>query len=192
MSHGAWLAGVDANLGTRGDKWIFDLLQSSSQLTGVASMYEDLVRLIEQTNVAFTKDGTGVTPASIARAEASLELPLPESYKWWLLKYGGGQIKGDVVYGLYEGIPDDVWTASIVALAEINKRNALYDSNRLVFCEGNGEHFFFDTTKLQNGEYPVFLDEVGESGVNPYAKNFAEFLCRRIRELYGIAAVHRF
>jgi len=54
-----------------------------------------------------------------------------------------------------------------------------------VFCEGNGENFFFDTTKLENGEYQVFLDEVGESGINPYAKNFAEFLFRRIREHYG-------
>jgi antitoxin YobK len=147
-------------------------------------MHDDLIRLVEQHKVAFPKLGSGVPQATIDRAEASLGIPLPESYKWWLLSYGGGQIQGDIVYGLARGLGDDVWEPDIVQLAMTNERDGLYDLSRLVFCTGNGEDFFFDTRNLKNGEYPVFLREISQDEMR-YAESFADFLCRRIRELHG-------
>ena len=150
-------------------------------------MHEDLVRLIERARVAFPRPGSGVTTAAIARAEASLGLPLPESYKWWLLTYGGGQIKGDIVYGLEEEQPDDTWLPDIVALAEVNRRDPSHPRERLVFCTGNEESFFFDTTQMVGGEYPVFYYEADRDEATHYASSFVEFLHKRIRELYGIS-----
>ena len=39
----------------------------------------------------------------------ALAIAFPPSYRWWLSNYGGGQIGGDIVYGLDEagiGAPD--------------------------------------------------------------------------------------
>lgn len=146
-------------------------------------MHEDLIQLIDRSKVAFPGFGEGVSANYVSQAEASLGIPFPESYKWWLLNYGIGQIKGDIVYGLDEKA---LGAADIVALAKTNEQDGLYDIGRLVFCMGNAENFFFDTTKLQSGEYPVILHDISQDDLIPYAVNFAEFLRKRIGELYGL------
>jgi len=146
-------------------------------------MYEDLIQLIERSKVAFPKMGNGVAVATVDGAERSLGIELPESYRWWLTNYGGGQIKGDILYGLDE---DGTGRPDIVELARMNGRDGLYDISRLVFSIGNGENFFFDTTKHNNGEYQIVLHDITQDELIPYAENFAEFLRKRIRELYGV------
>ena len=146
-------------------------------------MYDDLIELIERSKVAFPKVGNGVADSTVIRAEESLGISLPETYRWWLKNYGGGQIKGDIVYGLDE---DNMGRPDIVDLATMNERDGLYDIKRLVFSIGNGENFFFDTTGNSNGEYQVFVHDITQDEMIPYAENFAEFLRKRIRELYGI------
>jgi hypothetical protein len=147
-------------------------------------MYEDLIKLIDRSRVAFPKTGSGVSPARISRAEATLGFPLPESYKWWLLNYGGGQIKGDIVYGLDE---NDMGRPDIVELARMNEQDGLCEKNKLVFSIGNAENFFFDLTVLKNGEYLVFTHDITQNDVVQYASNFADFLRKRIYELCGVA-----
>ena len=146
-------------------------------------MYDDLIRLIERSNVAFPNIGNGVAEETVVRAEASLGLALPESFKWWLTNYGGGQIKGDVVYGLDEG---DMGRPDIVDLARMNERDGLYDIRRLVFSIGNSETFFFDTIKYHGGEYEVVQHDFTQNEMIPYAVSFAEFLRKRICELYSL------
>jgi hypothetical protein len=146
-------------------------------------MHDDVIQLIQRSKVAFPKIGKGVSQATISNAEAALGIPLPESYKWWLLNYGGGQIKGDIVYGLDEG---DMGRPDIVELARMNQHVGLYDKDRLVFSISNGENFFFATTKMENGEYRVFTHDITQNDMIPYARSFVEFLQKRIRELFGI------
>ena len=94
------------------------------------SMYDDIVRLIHEKRVAF---GTGgVTASKIDEAERALGVPFPPSYRWWLLKYAGGQIGGDIVLGIDpEGLGPGI-------LRIRSKRG-----NRLKFYMGNAESFFF-------------------------------------------------
>jgi hypothetical protein len=146
-------------------------------------MHEDLVQLIEGSGVAFPKFGNGVTQATISNAEATLGVGLPESYKWWLLNYGGGQIKGDIIYGLDEG---ELGRPDLVELARLNEQDGLYTTARLVFAMGNAQNFFFDTTNDENGEYPVLEHDITQDEVQPYAKSFAGFLRKRIGELYAV------
>lgn len=146
-------------------------------------MFDDVIQLIERSKVAFPKIGNGVSVATITSAEKALGFPLAESYKWWLLNYGGGQIKGDIVYGLDE---DGMGRPDIVELARMNEQDGLYNKDRLVFSMGNAENFFFDTTKLENGEYPVLVHDITQDEVIQYAGSFADFLRKRIRELYKI------
>jgi hypothetical protein len=146
-------------------------------------MHDDVIQLIERCRVPFPKAGSGVSQAAVSDAEAALGIPFPESYKWWLLNYGGGQIKGDIVYGLHDG---DIGKPDIVELARMNEHDGLYGDGRLVFSVGNGENFFFDTTKMEHGEYRVVMHDIAQEDLIPYARSFEEFLCKRIRELYGV------
>ena len=147
-------------------------------------MYDDLIQLIERSKTAFPKFGNGVSHAAILGAEKALGFPLPESYKWWLLNYGGGQLKGDIVYGIDE---PDMGRPDVVKLARINELDALYDDDRLVFSIADAENFYFDTAELRNGEYPVFMHDITQNNVILYAGSFSEFLRKRIHELFGIA-----
>jgi hypothetical protein len=58
-------------------------------------MYDGIIELIDRANVRFPRFGNGVSSTTIEAAERSLGIALPESYKWWLLNYGGGQIRGE-------------------------------------------------------------------------------------------------
>lgn len=147
-------------------------------------MFDDISQLIETSDVAFPHRGTaGVSDRAINEAEEQLSLKLPPSYKWWLREYGGGQIGGDIVYGLDEqelDVPD------IVRLCKQNERQRGEEARkRLVFYVGNGVEFYFDTTAPdESEEYKVFEQEYG---LPPrlYAGSFAEFLRRRISEVIG-------
>lgn len=146
-------------------------------------MYDEVTRLIEKFEVAFPKFGSGVSEMAIRDAESALGLPLPNSYKWWLANYGGGQVRGDIVYGLDE---EGIGKPDIVALARMNESDGLYDRSRLLFSVGNEENFYFDTTEMHAGEYRIFTHDVAQNSSLPYAPSFADFLLRRIRELYGV------
>lgn len=118
-------------------------------------MYEDLQSLIERAKVPFPKFGRGVSIGSIADAEAKLGAPFPASYRWWLLNYGGGQLKGDLLYGLDEQgllLPD------IVKLAQQNWQAGFYEQTEIVFCTGNEENFLFDAATMNENEYHVIQD----------------------------------
>ncbi len=145
-------------------------------------MFEDVQRLIEQAKVAFPKFGNGVSSTVVAEAEKRLAIPLPESYKWWLLNYGGGQIGGDIVYGLDEG---GMGRPDIVELAQANEQDGFHGLERLVFSIGNEENYYLDTTEGldESREYRVYLQECGQEPVE-YANSFADFLQRRIKEVY--------
>lgn len=81
-------------------------------------MYEEVIRLIERAGVAFPPLGNGVSQAAIENAETVLGFALPNSYKWWLLNYGGGQIQGDIVYGLDE---DGMGSPDLIELVHMNR-----------------------------------------------------------------------
>lgn len=145
-------------------------------------MYGDLVELIRRKRVQFPPFGHGVSEASISAAEASLGVSFPPSYRWWLRNYGGGQIGGDLVYGLDEeaiGAPD------VVVLNIADLADGLRLPHEVIFYIGNEERFLFDTSRQwRSGECPVCYRIFGENDVD-YAASFDEFLRRRIAELFG-------
>jgi hypothetical protein len=144
-------------------------------------MYNDLVDLITRKRVAFPPFGKGVCDASIAAAEVGLGVRLPPSYCWWLRNYGGGQIGGDLVYGLDEagiGAPD------VLALNRADLVEGLRQPHEIMFYIGNEERFFFDMSRqYESGECPVCHRMFGEDDID-YANTFDDFLRKRITELY--------
>jgi antitoxin YobK len=116
----------------------------------------------------------------VVKAENALNRPLPESYKWFLKTYAGGEIGGEEIYSLY-GIPFELVNGGDIVFQHIVERKAgLLDDTKLSISETDfGEVFFFDYSKFVGGECPIYLRLPSGSTV-PYAEDFYEFLCKRI------------
>lgn len=119
----------------------------------------------------------------IEKAEKRLNLPLPESYKWWLRHYGGGEIFGEEVYSIYKQDFDTVVGGDIVHMHELNKKDPYFDDeNKLEICDADqgDQVFYFDISQMdENNEYPVYE----YYSKRFYAKDFIEFLKKRILEI---------
>ncbi len=142
-------------------------------------MYEELKTIIEQAgdNVDFAPFGEGISDEWIVAAEERLKKPLPESYKWWLKNYNGGEIYGEEIYSIYGIDFDSVVGGDIVYVNELARKNDKSFESKIVISETDDELFYFDITQgLSDGEYPVY--ELF-SGIL-YAKSFAEFLKKKI------------
>lgn len=141
-------------------------------------MYEEIEKIIEEAedDIDFR---CGVSEKWIQLAEERLSIILPESYKWWLRNYGGGEIYGEEIYGIYEQDFDTVAGGDIVYMHELNQKQNIYPSNALLIGRGIDQVFYFNLSIVpEDGEYPIYEFFTGEK----YADNFIEFLKRRILE----------
>ena len=146
--------------------------------------YSRIINLIKESDyVEFADYGDGIADEWIYKAEARLGLKLPDSYKWWLKCYSGGEISGEEIYSIYEMDFDSVRGGDIVYMSIVNGRNGLCGKERLFICEppGAGESFYFATDDgLNDGEYPVYRLDLSDQTSSLYAKNFIGFLEKRI------------
>lgn len=113
--------------------------------------YSRIIDLIKGSEfVEFAGDGDGVTDEWIYKAESRLGLKLPDSYKWWLKCYAGGEISGEEIYSIYEMDFDSVRGGDIVYMSIVNGRNGLCGKEKLFICEppGAGESFILPRTMV--------------------------------------------
>lgn len=130
--------------------------------------------------VSFGTSTDAVSDDWVAKAESVLNRSLPNSYKWFLGAYAGGEIGGEEIYSLY-GIPfESVNGGDIVFQHLMNRKAGLLDDSKLVISETDlGEVFFFDYSRWYDGECPIFL-RLPSSEFVYYADDFYDFLCKRI------------
>lgn len=143
--------------------------------------YTEIKQIIKEAgdNVDFAEFGNGVSDEWIKKAEERLGIPLPETYKWWLKNYSGGEILGEEIYSIYEMEFDSVFGGDIVFMHELNQKKHYYDKNILAICESGDEIFYFDISKKgEDNEYPIY--ELNQNIL--YANDFIEFLKKRILE----------
>lgn len=127
--------------------------------------------------------GTSVDAVSeewINKAEYKLRRSFPESYKWFIRNYAGGEIGGDEIYSIY-GIPfESVNGGDIVFQHLANQKSGLLDDEKLVISETDiGEIFFFDYSHLKDGECPIYL-RLPSGEFEFYASDFYDFIKKRI------------
>ncbi len=142
--------------------------------------YEELKSLIAEAedDVDFWDFGDGTSDEWIDKAEERLGIKFPNSYKWWLKNYRGGQIYGDEIFSIYEQDFDTVVGGDIVYMYELNIRNNNYKENMLVICEAYDEVFYFDLNFREGDEMPVFALHKNKK----YADDFIMFLIKFIKE----------
>ena len=149
----------------------------STHLT--ATEVEELIAT-HQSIINFGSSSDAVDDQWLINAESALNRKLPESYKWFLKRYAGGEVGGEEIYSIY-GIPfESANGGDIVFQHLMNRKAGLLDDSKLVISETDlGEVFFIDYTNFKNGECPIYLRlPSGEHML--YAENFYEFLGKRI------------
>ena len=144
-------------------------------------MYDEIIKLIENEgeSVDFAPFGEGISEEWIEKAEKRLKNKFPETYKWWLRNYNGGEVYGEEIYSIYGIDFDSVIGGDIVYINELSRKNDKEFLNKIVISEPNDSIFYFDISNgLVNGEYPIYEYYTKEK----YANSFLEFLKRRILE----------
>ena len=138
-------------------------------------MIDELKKKIASTDgVDFGPFGEGLSDEWITKAEERLHFIFPETYKWWLKNYMGGEIYGEEIFSIYGLDFDRVVGGDIVYINELNRKEGFSNSDQLVICEGEDGMFYFQKQESLTNELAVFRD--GEY----YASNFTEFLLKRI------------
>ena len=138
-------------------------------------MIDELKKKIASTDgVDFGPFGEGISDEWITKAEERLHFIFPESYKWWLKNYMGGEIYGEEIFSIYGLDFDSVVGGDVVYINELNREEGFSNSEQLVICEGEDGMFYFQKQESLTNELAVFRD--GEY----YASNFIEFLIKRI------------
>ncbi len=146
--------------------------------------YEEIKRIIEEAEIdedaEFPKFGSGTSDKWIEWAERKLDMKLPESYKWWLKNYNGGEIFGDEIFSIYE--QENPGYGDIVGSYKINQRDEDFPDNIVeIFSANEGDElYYFDKNeKRSDGELSVYEYYDAEK---PYAKDFIEFLKKQLTE----------
>ena len=138
-------------------------------------MIDELKKKIASTDgVGFGPFGEGISDEWITKAEERLHFIFPETYKWWLKSYMGGEIYGEEIFSIYGLDFDRVVGGDIVYINELNREEGFSNSDQLVICEGEDGMFYFQKQESLTNELEVFRD--GEY----YARDFIEFLIKRI------------
>ena len=138
-------------------------------------MIDELKKKIASTDgVDFGPFGEGISDEWITKAEERLHFIFPETYKWWLKNYMGGEIYGEEIFSIYGLDFDSVVGRDIVYINELNREEGFSNSEQLVICEGEDGMFYFQKQESLTDELAVFRD--GEY----YASDFIEFLLKRI------------
>jgi hypothetical protein len=141
--------------------------------------YYEIRKIIEEAGdiVEFAEYGNGISDEWIEKAEVRLGFNLPETYKWWLRNYSGGEIRGEEIFSIYEQDFDTVVGGDIVYMHELNKKQHNCENNMLVICETDDSVFYFDiSVNASENEYPIM--SLNENTL--YAHDFIEFLKKRI------------
>jgi len=127
--------------------------------------------------VEFSDYGDGTSEEWIHKAETRLGFSLPESYKWWLRQYSGGEIHGEEIYSIFEIDFDNVLEGDIVYMYELYQKQEKYKRNMLVVSETDEDVFYFNLQKKNKADdFPVYA----LSSKQPYAEDFIDFLKKRI------------
>lgn len=141
--------------------------------------YQRVINLIDEHNsiVEFAPFGYGVAQEWIEKAEIAIGIPLPASYKWWLMNYGGGEIGGEEIFSVYGENFDSVVGGDIVYMYRLALNDG-QDPKLVPLCQSDvdGSFSFEIEAGLDGNEYPINSQATGQR----YADNFLDFIEKRI------------
>ena len=134
-------------------------------------------------NIEFLRHGTSkVTNKLITNAEKEIGYSLPNSYKWFLLNYGEGEIGLDYeICTLHHKNTEFRQNDLVDRYIENSIKHSYFPKHILSICRRDGLDFVFDLEDMKNHECPVY--EYEARTYNRYADSFMEFVERRGKEV---------
>lgn len=117
----------------------------------------------------------GVSESDIENAMRSLSVDFPESYKAFLSDLGGGDVGGEIVFGITDDEED------VVKVTQMERSQGLPE-NLVIIGFWNDTLICLDTGRMDGGECPVV--EVGDdySITEVIADTFGKFLYEYLDE----------
>ncbi|MES1041794.1 SMI1/KNR4 family protein [Peribacillus simplex] len=117
----------------------------------------------------------GVSEDKVKETENKLQVPLPESYKWFLKNYGSGGSFGIDIIGY-----DLVGPTVVTATKDHQKYYGLIDG--IIVIEDIDEFAYcLDINKMKDGECPVVIMWDNQEGYGrTLADNFLDYLIERL------------
>lgn len=150
-------------------------------------LVDDAISMLDKAGMErpYLQSKYGVTESQIREAEDLLGVSFPESYRYFLAKFGSGDFKGIEFYGLVpndnelEEIPNTVWfTKNAISFGDIKEGFVVVEDL------GDGTLACLDTNLMNERECPVVicdLAESTESGRNPVlAESFGKYFFDRL------------
>jgi antitoxin YobK len=118
----------------------------------------------------------------IEKTETILCTRLPDSFKWFLNNYGGGEVRGDEIFSIYQSELATTSGGDIAYQYTVNLRHHSIQKTEIPVCATDfGELFVMDSSEpAKDGEFPIYR-KTG-SIRDFYASDFAGFLIRFIQE----------
>jgi antitoxin YobK len=147
---------------------------------------EEAVELIELNDDRADFDGPK-SESLLNKAEQTLGLPFPATYRAFLSRLGCGDISGAEFYGVIKddfdnsAVPDAIWLT--LRQRQIGQAPS---SLILIGSTGDGGYYALDCSKSSDGsEAPVVEWWPGPKKQSAIAKDFGEFFLRGVRAALG-------
>ncbi|MCD2369745.1 SMI1/KNR4 family protein [Bacillus sp. BS3(2021)] len=118
----------------------------------------------------------GTNENNIKWIEETLQVELPESYKWFLKNYGSGGIFGVEILGY------DLEGAYVVEQTEDYRKYYNLPDGIVVIEYVDEFSYCLDTNKMEDGECPVIVWANDAGYGNVVAHNFLEFFMKDLKE----------
>lgn len=112
----------------------------------------------------------GVSEDQIENAMKSLSVAFPESYKAFLIDFGGGDAGGEIIYGITNNEEDDI------VIATQMERSAGLPENLVIIGFWNDTLICLDTDEMKGEECPVVEVNYDYSETEVIADTFGQFL----------------
>ncbi|MEC1393754.1 SMI1/KNR4 family protein [Bacillus velezensis] len=118
----------------------------------------------------------GISEEKIKEIQNRLNVKLPESYKWFLNKYGSGGIYGVNILG------HGKVSARVVTVTEEYRTHYNLSDGIIVIEDVDEFSYCLDTNKMENDECPVIVwaNEAGYG--DKVADNFLQFFLEELEE----------
>lgn len=147
-------------------------------------MFDNLEALVAQHPRVKVFPGRQVEPGLIREAEAELGIPLPDSYKEWLLKYGNLRVGAYSVLTLAPRDVREISDSDLIYNFRLDSRDGDLPGGYIsIHLPDADESFYFDTNNgLVGGEYPVVRRDWSDGSYEPFADSFIGFLEEIVRQ----------
>jgi len=129
----------------------------------------------------------GVNDLKIKEFEKLIGLKFPDSYKYFLKKYGALSFCGDTYYGITQKGKDENQVPCVLyATIEARARGDISDNMILVKSSGYGPLYSIDTEMIGSSDEPVIVEtelsfkRTGEK--NMIFDSYGEFIYSQIKE----------